>query len=77
MPTEVHLPQWGMGMQEGTILQWLKDVGDSVEADEDLVEIETAKATEVMPAPVGGVLSEIRANPGDVVPVRAVIALIS
>ena len=37
---EVRLPQWGMGMQEGTVVRWLKHEGDAVQADENLVEIE-------------------------------------
>jgi pyruvate/2-oxoglutarate dehydrogenase complex dihydrolipoamide acyltransferase (E2) component len=77
MATEVRLPQWGMGMQHATILAWNKKVGDAVEAGEPLVEVEAAKVTEVVPAPVAGTLTEIRAAEEDVVEVRAVIAIIA
>lgn len=48
MRIEVQLPQWGMGISEGTVLRWLKAAGDEVEEDEPVVEIETAKATDVL-----------------------------
>jgi pyruvate/2-oxoglutarate dehydrogenase complex dihydrolipoamide acyltransferase (E2) component len=77
MATEVRLPQWGMGMTDGAIVAWLKAEGDPVTAGEPLVEVEAAKANEVLDAPVSGVLLKILAQPDDVVPVRAVIALIA
>jgi pyruvate/2-oxoglutarate dehydrogenase complex dihydrolipoamide acyltransferase (E2) component len=73
---EVRLPQWGMGINEGTVLQWLKAVGDEVAEDEPLVEIETAKATDFVNAPATGVLAEIVAEVGAVVPVSDVLAII-
>lgn len=77
MATEVRLPQWGMGMQDATIVEWLKAEGDAVAEGEPLVEVEAAKAVEVVDAPVSGVLAKILAQPEDVVEVRAVIALIA
>jgi pyruvate/2-oxoglutarate dehydrogenase complex dihydrolipoamide acyltransferase (E2) component len=76
MATEVRLPQWGMGMQDGLIVGWLKAVGDAVAEGEGLVEVEAAKAIEVVPAPATGTLTEIRAETDQVVEVRAVIAII-
>jgi pyruvate/2-oxoglutarate dehydrogenase complex dihydrolipoamide acyltransferase (E2) component len=46
MRIEVLLPQWGMGMSEGTIVNWLKAVGESVNEDEPLAEVEAEKVTE-------------------------------
>lgn len=76
MRVEVRLPQWGMGMTEGEVIEWLKDVGDSITEGEGLVEIETAKVNETLESPVTGTLVEILAEPGDVVEVRAVLAVI-
>ncbi|MCV7383448.1 biotin/lipoyl-containing protein [Mycolicibacter longobardus] len=76
MRVEVRLPQWGMGMTEGEVIEWLKNVGDSVTEGEGLVEIETAKVNETLESPVAGTLVEILAEPGDVVEVRAVLAVI-
>ena len=49
MATEVLLPQFGMGMQEGKILRWLKEIGDPVEEGEPLLEIEAEKVTVEFP----------------------------
>lgn len=71
---EVRLPQWGMGMQEGTIVRWLKREGDAVEKGEDLVEVESAKVNEMVQAPASGRLSRVVAAEGDTVQVQAVLA---
>lgn len=76
MRVEVRLPQWGMGMTEGEVVEWLKTVGESVTEGEGLVEIETAKVTEVLESPVTGTLVEILADVEAVVEVRAVLAII-
>jgi pyruvate dehydrogenase E2 component (dihydrolipoamide acetyltransferase) len=76
MATEVRLPQWGMGMQEGTLVRWLKNEGDPVEQGEDLAEIEAAKVVEVVTAPISGVLSRILVGEGQTAPVRTVLAMI-
>jgi pyruvate/2-oxoglutarate dehydrogenase complex dihydrolipoamide acyltransferase (E2) component len=76
MSVEVRLPQWGMGMADGTVLEWLKSVGDDVAEDEPLVEIEAAKATDFVTAPASGVLSQIVAETGTVVPVGELLAII-
>ncbi len=73
---EVLLPQWGMGMSEGTITTWLKKVGDTVTEDEPLAEVEAEKVEETLEAPASGTLSEILVNEGDTVEVRTIVAVI-
>ena len=73
---EVLLPQWGMGMSEGTITVWLKAVGDRVTEDEPLAEVEAEKVEESLESPATGRLVEIRVPAGDTVEVRTVVALI-
>lgn len=76
MAIEVKLPQLSMGMSAGTIARWLKQVGDRVEADEALVEIEADKTNAEVVAPVTGILSAILAEEGASIPVYDVIAVI-
>ncbi|WP_439534564.1 biotin/lipoyl-containing protein [Polymorphobacter sp.] len=71
---KVLLPQFGMGMQDGEIVRWLKAVGDSVAEGEALVEIEAAKTTVEVPSPAAGTLIEIVAEEGETVDVRGHIA---
>ncbi|MFI7493959.1 lipoyl domain-containing protein [Kocuria sp. M4R2S49] len=73
---EVLLPQWGMGMSEGTITTWLKNVGDSVAEDEPLAEVEAEKVEETLEAPATGTLAEIVVPEGETAEVRAVVAYI-
>ena len=73
---EVLLPQWGMGMNEGTLLTWHKAVGDDVKEDEPLAEVEAEKVEETLESPATGTLAEILANEGDTVEVRTVVAVI-
>ena len=73
---EVLLPQWGMGMSEGTITVWLKAVGDRVTEDEPLAEVEAEKVEETLESPATGTLVEIRVPAGDTVEVRSVVAII-
>lgn len=73
---KVLLPQWGMGMSEGTIVKWLKGVGDTVAEDEPLAEVESEKTIEVIESPAAGTLSEILMEAGTVVPVRTPVAII-
>ena len=72
----VTLPQLGETVTEGTITKWFKKVGDTVAADEPLFEVSTDKVDTEVPSPVAGVLTEIKANEGDTVPVGAVIAVV-
>lgn len=73
---EVLLPQWGMGMSEGTITSWLKAVGDTVAEDEPLAEVEAEKVEETLESPASGTLSEIVVPEGETVEVRTVVAYI-
>ena len=73
---DVLLPQSGMGMQDGEIINWLKSVGDVVEKDEVIVEVESAKVTVEVVAPVSGEIVEILAKEGVVIEVRETIARI-
>lgn len=68
------MPKMGESIQEGTILRWVKKVGDTVERDEALLEISTDKVDTEVPSPAAGVLTEILYNEGDVVEVGKVIA---
>jgi 2-oxoglutarate dehydrogenase E2 component (dihydrolipoamide succinyltransferase) len=76
MATDVVMPQMGESVAEGTIVRWIKKVGDKVDRDEPLFEISTDKVDAEIPSPAAGVLSEIRANEGDTVPVNSVVAVI-
>lgn len=76
MKEEVLLPQWGMGMDEGTVVEWLKKVGDKVSEDEPLAEIEAEKVTETLEAPATGTLTEIIVGEGEAAKVRTVLAII-
>ncbi|MDX7950295.1 biotin attachment protein [Lichenihabitans sp. Uapishka_5] len=76
MKVEVLLPQWGMGMSEGLIVQWNKKVGDTVAEGEFLAEIETEKAAQELEAPADGVLTEIKVAENERAKVRTVIAII-
>jgi pyruvate dehydrogenase E2 component (dihydrolipoamide acetyltransferase) len=76
MATEVLLPQFGMGMQEGKILRWFKNVGDAVVEGEPLLEIEAEKVTVEVPSPASGILARIMVELEETVPVREVIAII-
>ena len=76
MTTPVLLPKWGMGLEEGTVIQWLKAEGDTVTQGEPIVEIETAKATQAVEAPVSGRLSRILLPVGETAPVNTELGLI-
>jgi pyruvate dehydrogenase E2 component (dihydrolipoamide acetyltransferase) len=76
MATEVVMPQMGESIAEGTIVRWIKKVGDAVERDEPLFEISTDKVDAEIPSPVAGVVTEIRAKEGETVPVNSVVAVI-
>lgn len=73
---EVLLPQWGMGMSEGTITSWLKAVGDTVTEDEALAEVEAEKVEETLEAPAAGTLVEILVPEGETIEVRTAVAVI-
>ncbi len=70
------MPQMGESIAEGTIVRWIKKVGDSVDRDEPLFEISTDKVDAEIPSPAAGVLIEIKVNEGETVPVNSVVATI-
>lgn len=74
---EVLMPKMGESVTEGTVTSWLKSVGETVEADESLVEIATDKVDNELPSPAEGTLLEILKEEGDVAQVGEVIAIIS
>jgi 2-oxoglutarate dehydrogenase E2 component (dihydrolipoamide succinyltransferase) len=73
---ELIMPKMGESIMEATILKWLKKEGDTVEADESVLEIATDKVDSEVPASLGGVITKILFNEGDVVAVGKAVALI-
>jgi 2-oxoglutarate dehydrogenase E2 component (dihydrolipoamide succinyltransferase) len=76
MATDVVMPQMGESIAEGTIVRWIKKVGDAIDKDEPLFEISTDKVDAEIPAPGAGVLLEIKVKEGETVPVNSVVAII-
>src|SRR3954447_2795806 len=76
MATEVTMPRLSDSMEEGTILRWLKSVGEEVHRGDELVEIETDKANMTYESVDDGVLVEVVAAEGDTLPIGEVIARI-
>ena len=76
MATNVVMPQMGESIAEGTIVRWIKKVGDAVDRDEPLFEISTDKVDAEIPSPAAGVLSDIKVKEGETVPVNSVVAII-
>ena len=77
MAEEIVLPQWGMEMQDATIVKWLKQEGDAVLAGEPLVEVETAKIETEMESTASGVLAHILVPEGATVAIRTVLAIVA
>ncbi len=71
------MPQLGESVTEGTVTRWLKNIGDTVNADEALLEVSTDKVDTEIPSPVSGVLTEIIAGEDAVVPVGGALGVIS
>ena len=76
MSKQVVMPQMGESVAEGTIVRWLKKVGDAVERDEPLFEISTDKVDAEIPSPVAGVLSDVKVKEGETVPINTVVGVI-
>ena len=74
MATEIKMPQLGETVVEGTITKWLKQKGDSVEADEYIVEVSTDKVDSEVPSSATGVIQEILVQEGETVSVGTAIA---
>ena len=77
MAVELKVPEVGESITEVHIAQWRKQVGQRVEKDENLVEIESDKATVDMPAPITGTLTEIRKQAGEKAVVGEIIGTIT
>jgi pyruvate dehydrogenase E2 component (dihydrolipoamide acetyltransferase) len=73
---DVIMPQMGESIAEGTLTKWLKQVGDTVERDEDLFEISTDKVDADIPSPASGTLVEVLVQEGDTVEVNSIVARI-
>ncbi|HLM50261.1 MAG TPA: multifunctional oxoglutarate decarboxylase/oxoglutarate dehydrogenase thiamine pyrophosphate-binding subunit/dihydrolipoyllysine-residue succinyltransferase subunit [Solirubrobacteraceae bacterium] len=74
---EVTLPQMGESVSEGTVLEWVKQEGDAVSADETIVEVSTDKVDAEVPAPASGTLVKIHAQAGETIEVGALLAEIA
>jgi len=77
MLLEIKVPETGFGIAEATIVEWFKRIGDAVQEDEPIVAVETEKVNVEIPAPGSGILTEIRCQIGDVVPVGDVLGIIT
>jgi pyruvate dehydrogenase E2 component (dihydrolipoamide acetyltransferase) len=77
MAAEIVLPQWGMEMQDGTIVRWLKQEGDVIQEGEPIVEVETAKIQTELESIASGVLAHILVPEGATVPIRAILAIVA
>lgn len=71
-----ELPEIGEGVNEGELIQWRVKVGDTIKADDPIMEVMTDKATVEVPSPFTGVVKELKFKEGDMVPVGAVAAVI-
>ena len=77
MSEKILVPVLGESITEATVAKWLKNEGDTVEADEAIVELETDKVNLEVPSPIDGVLSEINSKDGETVEVGALLGTIS
>ncbi len=77
MPTNVIMPALELAQETGKVLRWMKAAGDTVKQGEPIVEIETDKVTVEIEAPASGILRDVTAQEGDVVPVGQTIAIIA
>ncbi|WP_339889550.1 dihydrolipoamide acetyltransferase family protein [uncultured Flavobacterium sp.] len=76
MIIEFKMPKMGESISEATIISWLKNVGDFIDAEETILEVATDKVDSEVPSPVSGTITEIRFHKDDVVAVGTVLALI-
>ena len=73
---KVLLPQWGMGMSEGTVTKWYKKIGDEINEEEPIAGAEAEKAEDDILSPTSGKLVEILVEEGETVPVRTPVAVV-
>ena len=76
MSEKIVVPALGESVTEATIAKWLKSVGDTVEVDEPIVELETDKVNLEVPSPVSGTIGDIKHKDGEVVEVGAILGSI-
>ena len=74
---DVVMPQMGVSVSEGTILKWLKQEGETIEADEPLLEISTDKVDTEVPSPGSGIVQQILVSEGETVAVGTRLAVIA
>src|ERR671933_1077072 len=74
---QIRMPEMGESVTEGTILEWLVQVGDEVEEDQGIVEVSTDKVDAEVPSPASGVLARILVEPDETVPVGTVLGEIA
>jgi 2-oxoglutarate dehydrogenase E2 component (dihydrolipoamide succinyltransferase) len=77
MSNQILVPSLGESVTEATVSKWLKQVGETVESDEPLVELETDKVNVEVPSPLGGTLSSIEVKEGDTVEVGALLGMVN
>ena len=73
MSEKILVPELGESITEATLAKWLKNKGDTINADEPVVELETEKVNLEVPSPITGVVSEVNFKNGDTVEVGAVL----
>ena len=76
MPNQILVPSLGESVTEATVSKWLKQVGERVDSDEPLVELETDKVNVEVPSPLTGTLSSIKVKEGDTVEVGSLLGII-
>ena len=77
MSSQITVPSLGESITEATVSKWLKQVGDEVDSDEPLVELETDKVNVEVPSPLSGTLSSIKAKEGDTVEIGALLGIVN
>ena len=76
MPNQILVPSLGESVTEATVSKWLKQVGERVDSDEPLVELETDKVNVEVPSPLAGTLASISVKEGDSVEVGALLGIV-
>ena len=76
MANQILVPSLGESVTEATVSKWFKQVGESVDSDEPLVELETDKVNIEVPSPLSGTLSSIKVKEGDTVEVGALLGIV-